>query len=1052
MIYQTGLLVAGVLLSALAACRPEGPPTLSLEEAKKATATFEGRSFTPPPKTIEDITAILDKEKPDPTAMAEVRATANRSPPTNISVDALAIFYRDRAIAARKIGDFKKYISDLRTAVNYSKNASDKIRTDTLHDLSVAESLGGNFASAVKFRKQGLAATSRRRTGVLSLRQASLARLYALAGDLNAADRLLKDAEATSRFAKFSSKFADFFAGFIPRTRAHILDRKGYYDKAEAPYREAISYFTRFRESSPNFRAASILILSTGELAENLLRQGKLIEAEVQARSAMSLSLTHAGRYTLHTAVSLKVLTRVIAAQGRAAEAEKLAQAHIEIFEKIGAPADSLSLAHARADLAESLVNQGKWVAAAGEFDSIKQGMAADTTTFDRFFAGNINWALALLGGGRTEEARAVAATAFERARRSLGDRHYDTAEIGGILAMALAQKGERKAALSQFAVALPVLLARSRSSDDENTTQAARAVRLRLILEAYIGVLSDIRGSGLEREARIDAAAEAFRIADVARGQSVQRALDASSARAAAKDPALADVVRREQDTMKQIGALYGLFANVMAAPTDQRDPAAMRDLRTRIDTLRGARAALAREIEKRFPDYAALMNPKSATIAGTQRSLRAGEAMIATYVGKTKTYVWAVPKTGKATFAIVPLDRERIAAVVGALRGALDPQAATLGDIPPFDVRLSYRLYRALIEPVRNGWKDARSLLVVAHGALGQLPFSVLVTEPGRLATAQSPLFSNHRKVAWLARSHAVTVLPSASALATLRSLPPASPARRGFAGFGDPQFAETRVANARTPETATALASRGLIAVRGMPVHLRAAPKVEGVSSADLAKLPRLPDTADEIKGIALAMNADLTRDVFIGKEANEGRVKSMTLSGYKVLAFATHGLVPGDLNGLTQPALALSSPKVAGGKDDGLLTMGEILGLKLDADWIVLSACNTASGNGAGAEAVSGLGRAFFYAGTRALLVSNWPVETTSARVLTTNIFGRQAKDASLSRAQALRQSLLGLIDGPGFKDGQGNIVFSYAHPIFWAPFSLVGDGGGGKPTS
>ena len=175
--------------------------------------------------------------------------------------------------------------------------------------------------------------------------------------------------------------------------------------------------------------------------------------------------------------------------------------------------------------------------------------------------------------------------------------------------------------------------------------------------------------------------------------------------------------------------------------------------------------------------------------------------------------------------------------------------------------------------------------------------------------------------------------------------------------------------------------------------------------------------------------------------------------MDLSGYKVLAFATHGLVPGDLNGLTQPALALSSPKVAGGTDDGLLTMGEILGLKLNADWVVLSACNTGSGQGAGAEAVSGLGRAFFYAGTRALLVSNWPVETTSAKALTTDLFKRQADDPGLTRVQALRQAMVGLIDEKAFVDeGSGKIVFSYAHPIFWAPFSLIGDGGGGRQGS
>jgi CHAT domain-containing protein len=196
------------------------------------------------------------------------------------------------------------------------------------------------------------------------------------------------------------------------------------------------------------------------------------------------------------------------------------------------------------------------------------------------------------------------------------------------------------------------------------------------------------------------------------------------------------------------------------------------------------------------------------------------------------------------------------------------------------------------------------------------------------------------------------------------------------------------------------------------------------------------------------MAMAMDADVTKSVFVGRNASEATVKQMDLSGVKVLAFATHGLIPGDLNGLLQPALALSSPRVVGGADDGLLTMGEILGLKLNADWVVLSACNTGSGQGAGAEAVSGLGLAFFYAGTRALLVSNWPVETTSAKALTTDLFRRQAKDHDLSRAEALRQAMEGMIDQKGYIDPEtGKTVFSYAHPLFWAPFSLIGDGGG-----
>ena len=230
-------------------------------------------------------------------------------------------------------------------------------------------------------------------------------------------------------------------------------------------------------------------------------------------------------------------------------------------------------------------------------------------------------------------------------------------------------------------------------------------------------------------------------------------------------------------------------------------------------------------------------------------------------------------------------------------------------------------------------------------------------------------------------------------------------------------------------------------------GVELALREAPDTANLSSAQLAILPRLPDTRLEVESIALALGADLSRDVFLGREANEQRVKTMDLSDRRVLVFATHGLVPGDLDGLTQPALALSAPEVADVDGDGLLTMGEILGLKLNADWVVLSACNTGSGAGAGAEAVSGLGRAFFYAGTRALLVSNWPVHSISAKELTTDLFRRQAADPALGRAEALRQAMLALMDSPGYiNQGSSRSLFTYAHPMFWAPFSVVGDGG------
>ena len=207
-----------------------------------------------------------------------------------------------------------------------------------------------------------------------------------------------------------------------------------------------------------------------------------------------------------------------------------------------------------------------------------------------------------------------------------------------------------------------------------------------------------------------------------------------------------------------------------------------------------------------------------------------------------------------------------------------------------------------------------------------------------------------------------------------------------------------------------------------------------------------LPALPETADEVRAIAKSMGGQAMREVYLGRQASEEQVKRMQLDDRRVIVFATHGLVAGDLDGLEEPALALSSPTAVGGADDGLLTMGEVLGLKLNADWVVLSACNTAAANGRGAEAISGLGRAFFYAGARALLVSNWPVETTSASSLTSSLFALQAKKPTLSRADALRIAQQTLVRSGGFRDQAGKLVFSYAHPIFWAPFTLVGDGG------
>ena len=1028
-----GSRLSAVLLSAvlLAGCQT----TLSLEEAKQVTATFEGKGFVPPPRTITDITAILDEQAiADPLESARQVAQADEKPPAAGDAEALARFYRARGKAADAIGRQQQRVEDLRTAVQYAEKTA-SVDPMLWADLAWAENSVGNYKAAIRLMEFRARAQPESYGA-----SAGLTRLLLRSGDMEAAEeekrhtlQLIANSRGTSPWQAISKAIVE----------ADVLGSQGRHAEAEPFIRRAMNAFESagLERDYPNY-----LDHRRGQLARNLRWQRRHVEAEIVARDALLKVLERGGKVSSHVAGLVKDLGNGLRSQGRYEDAEALIRAAIAIFEKSGSPPDSFSLMTTRLSLAFSLMAQEDWPGAVAAFGFARQWNQA---AYDQRYGDYPYLALALLRTGRTEEAVGMLSPMYERVEKRLGAKHIGTAILGMSLAVVLAAAGRKEAALSHFAKAVPILTNRSRQSDDESTSDRERNRRVQSNLEPYIGLLADIRGTALEGKAGIDAVAEAFRMANIARSGSVKGALAASGARSLASNPDLADLVRREQDTRKQTSAHYALLAEVLSAPTDQQDPKAVTELRTRIDNLPGARAALMEEIEGRFPDYAELINPKAATVERARASLHPGEAMIATYTADERTYVWVVPHQGEVVFATAELGREDLGDTVALLRSSLEPNAQTLGDIPDFDVAAAYGLYERLFKPVEAGWKDAKSLLVVAHGALGYLPPSVLPTAPVELGPESGALFSNHRDVPWLARSHAVTMLPSVASLATLRSLPPGAPDRKSFAGFGDPVFSAKQ---STQPVKVAALTSRGL-RTRGLPVRLRAAPKTGTLDSAGLAQLPRLPDTADEVRFIAVALNADLTQDVFLGARANEGAVKTRDLSGYKVFAFATHGLVPGDLNGLMQPALALSAPGVAGVEGDGLLTMGEILGLKLDADWVVRSACNTGSGAGAGAEAVSGLGQAFFYAGTRALLVSNWPVETTSAKALTTDLFRRQAKDAGLSRAQALQRAMLALIDERGYVDPKsGKMVFSYAHSIFWAPFTLIGDGGVGKPFS
>lgn len=286
-------------------------------------------------------------------------------------------------------------------------------------------------------------------------------------------------------------------------------------------------------------------------------------------------------------------------------------------------------------------------------------------------------------------------------------------------------------------------------------------------------------------------------------------------------------------------------------------------------------------------------------------------------------------------------------------------------------------------------------------------------------------------YRDAAWLIKRRAVSVLPSVASLKALRVSGRRNQADKPMVGFGDPVFDPAE--RARALEQRRKANTRVATATRAYSDFWQGA----GVDRTRLSlALPSLLDTADELEAVAAKLGASGS-DIHLANDASETTVKRTTLSDYRVVYFATHGLVAGDIKGLGEPSLALTLPVKPTELDDGLLTASEVAQLKLNADWVVLSACNTAAGDKPGAEALSGLSRAFFYAGARALLVTHWSVASDAATRLTTSTFENLKINPKIGRAEALRQAMLAYMND---KAGPLN-----AYPGFWGSFVLIGEG-------
>ena len=490
-----------------------------------------------------------------------------------------------------------------------------------------------------------------------------------------------------------------------------------------------------------------------------------------------------------------------------------------------------------------------------------------------------------------------------------------------------------------------------------------------------------------------------------------------------------------REPGPRRRLARQDKALLDALSNPEGQQDRVSTDALRKQIAEIERRLNAIAARIDKEFPDYAALAHPKPLTAEEVQKLLGADEALVFFLAGANESYVFALTREG-FEWRTISLGEKNMAAKVAAFRRGLDVDELTksisMGKAQLFDLAAAHELYGTLFGPVEALIKDKPQLLIVPSGPLTALPFHLLVTDKPVIAVPQMQIndMAAYRDAAWLVKRHAVTVLPSVASLKALRVFARKGQGTKPMIGFGDPVFAPDQAAAPAGQRTATVkIAAR----TRAYSDYWRGA-SVDRARLADA--LSPLPDSAEELKAVAAKLGAS-SSDIHLGRNATEANVKRLPLADYRVVYFATHGLVAGDVEGLGEPSLALTLPNEPSELDDGLLTASEVAQLKLNADWVVLSACNTAAGEKPGAEALSGLARAFFYAGARALLVSHWRIDSKAATRLTTSTFDIMKSNQTIGRAEALRRAML------AYLDDRSDIWNAY--PGFWGSFSLIGEG-------
>ena len=779
---------------------------------------------------------------------------------------------------------------------------------------------------------------------------------------------------------------------------AGLYQAEGRFAEAESLYREDLD-IVQAAHGAPPETLPTVLT----NLALIYQKEGRYAEAEPLYRRAVTVVSASPELDRTLGPVIRNNLAGLDKQQGRFDEAETLYRAVLDAREKQGA---------APLDLAASLNNLAQLYDAQKRFADAEPLLQRALTLREQALGPDhpdVAQALNNLAGIYWAEHDAAKAEpllrrALDIKEKTLGADNPEVAAGLNNLAVLHAGAGRLDEALAASTRAVASVEAHLTANAGGNAANADAEYRKdRAYFANYVEIAYGIAQDQPERAAAL--AGDSFRAAQLAQQTNTASAVTLMAARIAAGSGGLADAIRQRQDLAARWRSLDADIVALAARPAT--DPDKLARSRAALAETRGAIQTIDTKLAAERPDYAALAAPKPIEAASVQRLLAPDEAMLVYFATSRVTWLWAVRPDGVALFKLAPGARA-LAAAVDGLRATLTP------DLPPFPARDAHDLYEQILAPATAKLAGAHRLIVVPDGALQSLPFALLVTDKPE-HDPERP--EDDRAITWLARRYAVSVLPAVSSLPALRQMGPATAARKPFLGIGNPVLA-------------------------GLPTGERGVGSETGLRAAgdDVRRLPALPDTADELRAIAKTVGAG-PADLLLGAQASEAALRQTSLDQYRIVEFATHGLLSGELKGLSEPALVLTPPEPPTANDNGLLTASKIAGLKLDADWVVLSACNTAESDSVDTGGWSALAKSFFYAGARSLLISHWPVWSKATVALTSGVFNELKKDPAIGRAEALRRAEMAMLD-PGNPP-------EFAHPLAWAPFVLAGEGGAGR---